>query len=124
MMENETPGGRPLGEIQSQVQEPHAGRVAPRGSERWLEHIPAEPLAWADVPVRGAKRVAGLIDTHRERALRTRELATVCRTAPGADVNLDSLVYRGADPTEIESLFGELGWDRIATRIPRWTGGD
>jgi DNA polymerase-1 len=88
-----------------------------------IEHIPIDPREWADVPVRGARRVAGLIDTHRERALRTRALATVCRTAPGADVDLDALAYRGADPTEIETLFAELGWDRIASRIPRWAGG-
>ena len=57
---------------------------------------------------------------NRERALRTRELATVCRDVPDTDPPLRSLAYRGALPTEIETLFEELGWDRIATRIPRW----
>jgi 5'-3' exonuclease len=100
--------------------------VGPKGASAALrafgqiEHIPADPLEWADVPVRGAKRMAGLIDLHRARALRTKELATVCRTAPGGDVDLEALVYRGADPTAIETLFDELGWDRIASRIPRW----
>ena len=36
---------------------------------------------------------------------------------------LEALVYRGADPTAIETLFDELGWDRIASRIPRWADG-
>ena len=42
------------------------------------------------------------------------------RDVPGAEVDLSSLVYRGADPTAIEALFEDLGWKRIATRIRRW----
>jgi DNA polymerase-1 len=85
-----------------------------------IEHIPSDSLDWMDVKVRGARRVAALIDEHRARALRTRELATVCCDAPGAAVDLESLAYRGADPTAVETLFEELGWERIATRISRW----
>jgi len=100
--------------------------VGPKGATAVLrafgriEHIPADPSEWAEVGIRGAARVAGLIDTHRERALRTRELATVRRDVPDTDPSLRSLTYRGALPTEIETLFEELGWGRIATRIPRW----
>jgi len=86
-----------------------------------IEHIPSDPLAWADLGVRGARRVAGLIDSHRERALKTRDLATVRRDAPGVDADLDAVAYRGADPAAVETLFDELGWQRIADRIPRWS---
>jgi DNA polymerase-1 len=85
-----------------------------------IEHIPADPLEWADVEVRGARRLAALIDEHRERALRTRDLATVRRDVPGTEADLSTLRYRGADPTAVGTLFEALGWQRIAARIPRW----
>jgi len=100
--------------------------IGPKGASAALqafgkiEHIPADPGEWADVGVRGAARIAALIDEHRDRALRTRELATVMRDVPDTDPTLTSLAYRGARPTEIKTLFEALGWDRIATRIRRW----
>jgi 5'-3' exonuclease len=100
--------------------------VGPKGASAALrafgriEHIPADPLDWADVGVRGAARLAALIDAHRERALRTRDLANVCRNVPSTDAALRSLAYRGADREMVETLFEELGWWGIATRIQRW----
>jgi len=100
--------------------------VGPKGASAALryfgkiEHISADPLDWTEVGVRGAARMATRIDTHRERALRTRELATVRRDVPDTDPSLRTLAYRGALTTEVKTLFEELGWDRIATRIPRW----
>jgi len=103
--------------------------VGPKGASAALrafgqiEHIPDDPGEWLDVEVRGARRLAALIASHRERALRTRELATVCRDVPGARACLGDLAYRGADPTAIKTLFEELGWQGIADRIPRWATG-
>lgn len=85
-----------------------------------IEHIPADPLDWAGVGIRGVRRVAALIDEHRDRALRTRDLVTVRRDVPGAEADLLTLAYGGADPTAIGTLFQDLGWQRIAARIPRW----
>jgi DNA polymerase-1 len=85
-----------------------------------IEDIPADPLDWAGVDIRGARRVAALIDEHRERALQTRDLATIRRDVPGAEADLSTLAYRGADRTAVETLFEDLGWRRIASRIPRW----
>ena len=56
-----------------------------------IEKIPADPEAWAGVAVRGARRIAGLVDEHRERALRTRELATVRRDVPGVQTTQEPL---------------------------------
>ena len=39
--------------------------------------------AWAQVKVRGAKRLAALMKEHRQRALDTRELATLVCDEPG-----------------------------------------
>jgi 5'-3' exonuclease len=86
-----------------------------------IEQIPADPARWRSVEVRGAARLAARIDEHRERALRTRELATVVRDVPGVHADLRRLRWRGADRSAVEPLFERLGWGRIATRIPRWT---
>jgi len=83
-----------------------------------IEAIPAEPEAWADVPVRGARRIAERIAEHRERALRTRELATVVRHVPGVRTDLRALRYRGPDRAAFEDLCARLGWGRIAERLP------
>jgi len=87
-----------------------------------IEKIPADPQAWAGVTVRGARRIAGLVDEHRELALRTRELATLRRDVPGVQATLRALRYRGAERGAMEALCERLGWGRIAARIPRWLG--
>ena len=86
-----------------------------------IEKIPADPARWADLPIRGAKRLATLIDRHRERALRTRDLATLCRDVPGVRADLRRLAYRGADRARVDAPFEDLGWGRITTRVSRWT---
>jgi DNA polymerase-1 len=103
--------------------------VGPKGASAALqafgriEHIPANPNDWAELGVRGAKRIAALIDEHRASALRTRELASVVRAVPGTDASLAALEYRGADRGKVQTLFEALGWDRIVERIPRWDEG-
>jgi len=85
-----------------------------------IEEIPADPAAWQALRIRGAGRLAALIDAHRERALRTRELATLVRDVPGLRADLGRLRWRGARRGELEDLFGRLGWGRIAERVPQW----
>jgi len=100
--------------------------VGPKGAAAALqafgriEDIPADPEKWAGVKVRGAKRLAELIGEHRQRALETRQLATVVRSVPGVKGELRSLRYRGADRDAVQTLFERLGWGRIASRITRW----
>ena len=85
-----------------------------------IEGIPADPSAWSGAGVRGAASVAARIEAHRERALRTRALATLRRDVPGLAAELQALLWRGADRAAVESLFARLGWGKIATRITRW----
>jgi 5'-3' exonuclease len=85
-----------------------------------IEAVPDDVEAWTDVTVRGAKRMAERISEHRERALKTKELATVLRKVPGVRPGLSELAYRGADRERTEELFERLGWNRIYDRIPRW----
>jgi DNA polymerase-1 len=100
--------------------------VGPKGAAAALrafgriEAVPADPARWESVPVRGASRLAALVEAHREQALRTRALATVVRDVPGVRAGLAELRWRGADRGRIQRLFARLGWGRIAERIPRW----
>jgi DNA polymerase-1 len=96
------------------------GAAAALGAFGRIEDVPADPEAWGRVKVRGAKRLAALIAEHRERALATRELATLVRDVPGLRSDLRSLAWRGADPARVDRLFEELGWNRIAERIPKY----
>lgn len=85
-----------------------------------IENVPDDFDAWGDVSVRGAKRMAEKIAEHRERALKTKDLATVLRSVPGVKPGLTDLAYRGADRERVEELFERLGWNRIYDRIPKW----
>lgn len=82
-----------------------------------IEDIPDDPAAWGAVKVRGAKGLAAKIAAHRERALLTKQLATVHRTVPGVEAKLAELVLPGADRQQVETLFDRLGWDRIRDRV-------
>lgn len=87
-----------------------------------IERIPADPARWTGLPVRGARRIAGLIEAHRAQALRTRALATLVRDVPGVRADLRRLRYRGAAAGRFEPLFERLGWGRMATRVPLRSG--
>ena len=81
--------------------------------------IPADPARWEALGLRGASRVAALVEAHRDVAIRTRSLATLVRDVPGVRAGLRGLRWQLRDHTRVEALFEELGWERIATRIPR-----
>ena len=81
-----------------------------------IEAIADELAAWEGVPVRGAARIAQRVAAHRERALRTRDLARLRSDVPGLRSGLAELRRRGPDPKRVAELFDRLGWGRIATR--------
>ena len=85
-----------------------------------IEAVPEDFAKWDGVTARGAKRMAQRIAEHRERALKTKDLATVLRQVPGIKPGLTDLAYRGADRPRTEELFERLGWNRIFDRIPKW----
>ena len=82
-----------------------------------IEDIPVDPERWSELHIRGAKRAAGRIAEHRDRALRTRELATVRYDVPGARARLRDLALKPPHPTQAEPLFNRLGWNRILDRL-------
>jgi 5'-3' exonuclease len=85
-----------------------------------IEAIPSAPAGWDGLGLRGAARIARLVEEHREGALCTRGLATLVRDVPGVEGGLRRLRYRGAERAGVERIFQRLGWGRIATRVPRW----
>lgn len=96
------------------------GAVAALRAFGRIEEIPADPERWQGVRVRGARRLAALVEEHRARALFTRDLATVVRDVPGVGAELRQLRFHGARRQVVETLFERLGWQRILERVPRW----
>ena len=96
------------------------GAAAALGAFGSLDGIPDDPAGWEGVAVRGAKRLATNIALHREHAREIRSLATVVRDVPGIAATPDELAWRGADAEQFPALCEQLGWGRIATRVPRW----
>ena len=72
-----------------------------------------------ELPIRGAASVRAKLEVGRNMAFLSQELATVdCRIA--LEVRLEDLAYVGADRDCIETLFRELGFERIRQRIKIW----
>lgn len=83
-----------------------------------LEAIPSDADQWKDVNVRGSARMAERFAAHRERALKTKELATVRRDVPGIRVSPDDLAVRSPDHARMDALCDRLGWEGIRQRVP------
>ena len=102
--------------------------VGPKGASALLsafpdiDAIPDSATDWPAIKIRGAERIAQRIQDHRERALLTRELATIRRDVPGIAPDLKDLRYRGAHRRETEALFDQFGWATILDRVPHWRG--
>lgn len=73
----------------------------------------------AGLPIRGAKSLGGKLADQRQSAFLSRQLATVAVDRPAA-VRLEDLRWQGADADLLEPLAAELGFDRLASRVPRW----
>ncbi len=84
-----------------------------------IDAIPAEPDAWAGVPVRGAAKMALRVAEHRARALRTRSLATVVRDVPGLSAGVRDVRVGRPDRDRVEALCERLGWGRLRERMLR-----
>lgn len=82
-----------------------------------IDSISDDPRDWEGIPVRGTARFAGLIAEHRERALRTRELATVVRDVPGVTATLREMRLAGPDPGRVDELCERLGWEGLRRRM-------
>lgn len=84
-----------------------------------MEEIYTNLDAVDSLSVRAAKAIRNKLQEEKEMAQISKQLATIALDAP-VDVDLKSFEYRGANRTEIASLFDELGFGDIRERIPKW----
>lgn len=72
-----------------------------------------------ELPIRGAASVKVKLESDREMAFLSKELATIYSQIP-LDVTFEDLSYRGANRECVDTLFQLLGFERIRDRIPKW----
>lgn len=82
-----------------------------------LEALYANLDRVADLGIRGAKTLGAKLDTHRESALLSKELATVSFKAPLKARKLDSLAVGRPKPKALEAWAEHTGLDRLAERV-------
>lgn len=80
-----------------------------------IEEIPADAAKW-DVTVRGAAKLASVLQERMAEALLFRRLATLRTDAPITE-SLDELRWRGVDGGAFDALCAELGWQELAARV-------
>ncbi|MEE2822790.1 MAG: 5'-3' exonuclease H3TH domain-containing protein [Acidobacteriota bacterium] len=84
---------------------------------RHLDEIPTDHSTW-DVEVRGAHSLAKHLNTHRQKALLYRTLATL-RTDVPLKENLEDLRWRGINWNQLECLANKTGAPRLLTEAAR-----
>lgn len=100
--------------------------IGPVAASAMLQHFPNLCVLYAhldevaSLSFRGAKRAAALLESHREQALLSKELATIVVDAchPEEAFSLceaDSLRWRTPDIVQIEALLQELQLDSISS---------
>jgi DNA polymerase-1 len=62
------------------------------------------------------KKLQERLREHREQALLSKRLATICREAP-VEVSLDQLKYEGYDPAALRRIFLDLGFQSLLDKI-------
>jgi DNA polymerase-1 len=83
-----------------------------------LDSIYADLDRVRDLSIRGARSLATRLETHRQLAFLSRELATVEREVP-LEFEAAELSYEGADPREIDDFAESWGLRRVAAQCPR-----
>ena len=86
---------------------------------RGLEELLADPESVTALPIRGAKRIAGLLAEHAESARLSMRLARLADDAP-VPRELETLRWNGADPAAVEREFDRMGFQRFRDQVPRW----
>jgi DNA polymerase I len=82
-----------------------------------LETLYADLAQVEALPLRGAKVLRHRLALGRDMAFLSKRLATIAVDAP-VQCDLDTLRYRGAEATQVTQLFAELGFRRLAQRLP------
>ncbi|WP_089939454.1 5'-3' exonuclease [Candidatus Entotheonella palauensis] len=90
-----------------------------------LQAFPSIEAIYADLgrvetlPIRGAKSLRRKLESERDNAVLSKQLATIAIDAP-AVYDAEGFRYRGAVASAIDPLWEELGFERLRQRIPHW----
>jgi 5'-3' exonuclease len=71
------------------------------------------------LPIRGAKSLRRKLESERDNAVLSKQLATIAMDAP-AVYDEEACRYRGAVASEVDPLWEKLGFERLRQRIPYW----
>jgi len=104
------PGVRGIGAKTGALLLEHFGR---------LEAIPHDADALKRVGVRAAARVAESLRHGAEQIELSRKLVQMCDDLP-LEGSLETLAYTGARRSALESVFGDIGAQRLLERVPSW----
>ena len=88
-----------------------------------LDQIPDDPLAWKQLPVRGALSLAATLAERRGEAILYRTLARLRLDSPIQE-SLEELEWRGVPRAAFLALCDELGFNNIRSRPHRWRDDD
>lgn len=84
-----------------------------------IEKIPPDPADW-EVPVRGAKTMAGNLSERIEDAMLYKRLATLRLDVPLAE-SLSDLKWDGVPKEKFEAFCESMGFGGLASQPSRWT---
>ena len=84
-----------------------------------IEAIYADLDRVATLPIRGAKSLRQKLAAEEDKALLSKQLATIAMNAP-ATYDAEALRYRGAVAAAVDPLWEALGFERLRSRIPHW----
>jgi 5'-3' exonuclease len=84
-----------------------------------IEAIYADLDRVETLPIRGAKALRRKLESARDQAFLSKQLATLSMNAP-AVYDAETCRYQGAIPAAIDPLWQELGFERLRQRIPHW----
>ncbi|MEX2205775.1 MAG: 5'-3' exonuclease H3TH domain-containing protein [Myxococcota bacterium] len=84
-----------------------------------IEDIPADPLEWAGLGLRGAERVAKALAEGKQAIALARKLVRMREDLP-IRARVDELRWWGADRPVLESFCARLGLKGLVERVPRF----
>lgn len=84
-----------------------------------IEAIYADLERVETLSIRGAKSLRRKLESERDTAVLSKQLATIARDAPVV-YDAEMFRYRGAMASAIDPLWEELGFQRLRSRISRW----
>lgn len=82
-----------------------------------LDNIPSSASDW-DVAIRGAARLADVLEARRDDALLYRTLATLRLDVPLPERSIDDLAWRGVDRPRLEAVCQALEFPKLLARVP------